>query len=123
MKTIIKLLVFGLCLNNVAAEALMDRQGLIKVVVKSFDASVCNKPNNTCMGVTEKACLAETKKILIDKCSGDIPDELENIKELSSYMVSATTCVIVEYNKIHNEMLVKNKNIPVCQEFSKVRNK
>lgn len=117
------LLAFGFCLDNVAAEGLMDRQGLIKVVGHSFDASVCSKTNNTCMGVTETACLAEAKKILNDKCSGDIPGELENIKELSSYMVSATACVIVEYNKIHNDMLVKNKNIPVCQEFSRVRNK
>ncbi len=117
MKKQIILLVFGLCLDNVAAEGMMDRKGLIKVVESSFDVSICSKANNTCMGVTEAACLAEAQKILHDKCSSDIPGELENMNELSHHMVSATTCVIDEYNKTHNDALVKNKNIPACQEF------
>jgi len=117
MKKRIMLLVLGLCLDNVAAEGLMDRKSLIKVVESSFDVSICSKTNNTCMGVTETACLAEAQKILNDKCSDDIPGELENMKELSHYMVSASVCVIDEYNVIHNDAIVKNKNIPACQVF------
>ncbi len=121
MKQLIILLVIGFFSGNIAAEGLMDRQGLIKVVGDSFDTTLCGKTNNKCMGVTQTACLAEVKKILHEKCSSDIPGELENITEISAYMASTVVCAIDEYNKIHNDALVKNINIPDCQMF--VRNK
>jgi len=117
MKQIILLLAIGFCSDSIASEGLMDRQGLINVVGNSFDAMLCDKTNNTCMGVTQTACFAEAKKILREKCSSDIPGEIENTNELIDYTVSVYTCVVREYNKIHNDAIVKNKNIADCQKF------
>jgi len=119
MKKRIMLLALALCSGNVFAEPLMTRQSFLETIEGAFEESLCNKTYNTCMDTTKTSCLAEAKKIFNKECSGDVPDELEDMDEVRIYAKSTATCTSTKYIERHNDAIKKNGKTPACQSMVK----
>lgn len=115
MKKIIFMLVLGFISSNVIAGGLLSKDQLVEIIEGTIGDTICTDNHNTCLSVKKSTCIAEAKQIIRDKCSSDVPDEIEDLDEVRSYSKSVAKCTTKKYIAKHNVALKKNKNTPACQ--------
>ncbi|MDH5445667.1 MAG: hypothetical protein OEY52_08935 [Gammaproteobacteria bacterium] len=108
--------IFALFLPLSVQAGLMDKKTLVEILQDTVDETVCIDAYTSCFNVSKTNCSKELKGYVIT-CVDDVPDDLEDMDEITSYSKSSAACAADKFKKKHNKSYKARINTPACAKF------